>query len=397
MVYHTVKNYLKDIMLKYANEQKFEAANEVKEKIGLIEKYQSKSVIVSPDNNNIDVYSIVEDEKSAYANFIKVTGGAVIQSHNIEIKKKLNESNEELLPMAIIEIRNRLMSDAKKIIVPFKMDYELEGIQFIVPRQGDKLKLLELSIRNAKSFKNERRRIQEKINPQNKVTRILENMKKDLNLDVIPRRIECFDNSNIQGSFPVASCVVFENAKPKKSEYRHFNIKTVVGANDFASMEEVVFRRYSRLVDEQKELPQLIVVDGGKGQLSSAVKILKKLAIFEKVKIIGIAKRLEEIFIPGESLPIYIDKKSETLKVIQRLRDEAHRFGITFHKNKRSKEFIKTELEDIKGIGEKTIKDLLTRFKSVENVKTAEFNEISLVVGDKRANIIKDYFKDQKD
>jgi len=388
-----VKNYLKEKMINYAKEKKYEFAQLLKEKIEIIEKYQNKSVIVNPINTNIDVFSIVDDEKSAYVNFIKVVKGAVVQSQNIEIRKKLNESIEELLPISIIEIRTRLLSDSKEIIVPFKIDYKLSGVNFIIPKQGDKLKLFQLSLRNAKSYRNEMKRVREKVNPKKRIDRILEKIKKDLNLKELPVRIECFDNSNIQGSNPVAACVVFENAKPRKSEYRHFNIKSVVGPDDFASMEEVIYRRYKRLLEEKKELPQLIVIDGGKGQLNSAVKSLIKLDILDKIPIIGIAKKLEEIFVPREKLPIYIDKRSETLKIIQHIRDEAHRFGITFHKTKRSKDFIKTELQNIPGIGEKIIQNLLSEFKTVNNIKNSDIEKITKIAGEKKAKIIFEYFK----
>lgn len=388
-----VKNYLHEIMQNFSMESKFEYAQKTKEKIELIEKYQSKTVIVSPINNNIDVFTIVDDEDSAFVNYIKIIKGAVIKAHNVEIKKKLNEPYEEILPIAIIEIRNRMNSDSKEIIIPFNIEYKIKGIKFTVPKIGDKLYLLQLSLRNAKAYKSDVKRIQEKINPQKHINRILETIKKDLSLKELPRRIECFDNSNIQGKFPVGSCVVFENAKPKKSEYRHYNIKSVIGPNDYASIEEVVYRRYKRLIEEGIELPNLIVIDGGKGQLSSAAKSLKELNIYDKITVIGIAKKLEEIYIPEGKLPIYINKKSETLKVIQHIRDEAHRFGITFHKKIRSKDFIKSELKNIKGIGDITIKQLFLKFKTIDRIKTTNLNELKEIVGAKRAINIFEYFK----
>jgi len=328
-----VIQHLKETMLKYAAEYKFEDAHTIKEKIALLENYQSKSMIVNPQINDVDVFSIIDDEKYAYVNFFKVVSGAIVQTLTIEMVKRLQEEITDLLTFGIIEIRNRVQSFANEIIVPFEIPYKLPKVTFTVPKVGDKKKLLELSERNVKFYRLDKMKQYEKLNPNRHTERILNRIKDDLQLPEMPVRIECFDNSNIQGEFAVASCVVFINAKPQKNEYRHFNIKTVEGANDFASMEEVVYRRYKRVLDDKKELPQLIVIDGGKGQLGSALKSLEALKITDKVAIISIAKRLEEIFRPNDPIPLYLDKNSETLKVIQQIRDEAHRFGITHHRN----------------------------------------------------------------
>jgi excinuclease ABC subunit C len=319
--------------------------------------------------------------------------GAIMQTYTMEIKKVLDESPEELLEFAIVDIRQKIFSNAKEILVPFKLDFALEGVKMLIPKQGDKKKLLELSERNAKYFRLEKMKHQVVSKAEQNTNRILETMKKDLQLKVQPTHIECFDNSNLQGTNPVSSCVVFRDVRPFKKDYRHFNVKTVEGPDDFASMEEVVYRRYKRLLDEEKSLPQLIVIDGGKGQLGAALNSLEKLGLRGKISIIGIAKRLEEIYFPGDSVPLYLDKNSETLKIIQQLRDEAHRFGITFHRNKRSSEFIKSELESISGIGEKTRTALLTRFKSVENLKNQAFREVADEIGDSKARLIFDFYK----
>ncbi|NOZ45689.1 MAG: excinuclease ABC subunit UvrC [Chlorobi bacterium] len=389
----SVKSYLSDLMNKYAKDYAYEEAQQIKEKIEIIDQYQSKSTIVNPKINNIDVYSIIDDEKSAYINFIKVVNGAIIQAHTIEIKKKLSETVKELLPIAIIDIRQKVNSNSKEIVIPFSIDYGFSNVKFTIPQRGDKKQLLELSERNAKYYRFEKMKYIEKANPQKKVNRIMETMKKDLHLKEKPVHIEGFDNSNIQGTNPVAACVVFKNGKPQKSEYRKFNIKTVVGANDFASMEEIIFRRYNRLLNEKKTLPQLIVIDGGKGQLSAAVNSLNKLKLMGKIAIIGIAKKLEEIYFPGDSIPLYLDKNSETLKVIQHIRNESHRFGITFHRNKRQKSAIKSELENISGIGEKTIQVLLKKFKSIKNIREANMEELVRHIGKSKANLIKKYFQ----
>lgn len=385
-----VKSYLIELMNSFSIEYKFEEAQAIKEKIEIINQYQSKSTIVNPKISDVDVYSIIDDKKAAYINFVKVVNGAIIQAHTIEIKKRLEESLEELLPMAITDIRQKVNSNAKEIIVPFKIDYKFENVKFTVPQRGDKKQLLELSLRNAKYYRLEKMKHQEKANPQKRIDRIMETMMKDLRLTEHPVHIEGFDNSNIQGTNPVAACVVFINGKPNKSEYRKFNIKTVEGPNDFASMEEIVYRRYKRLLEEKKSLPQLIVIDGGKGQLSSAINSLEKLNLTGKIAIIGIAKKLEEIYFPGDSIPLYLDKNSESLKVIQHIRNESHRFGISFHRKKREKSAIKSELESINGIGEKTIQDLLKSFKSISKIKSASQTELAEIVGNAKAKILKD-------
>jgi excinuclease ABC subunit C len=326
---------------------------------------------------------------------MKVNSGAIIQSHTLELKKKLDESPEELLGIGITELRDRFKSNSQELIVPFLPDFKIENIVFHRPQRGDKRKLLELSERNAKYFMLERRKQQVKTDPERHTNRILEGMQKDLRLTELPQHIECFDNSNIQGSNPVAACVVFRDAKPSKKEYRHFQIKTVVGPDDFASMEEVVYRRYKRLLEEGEGLPHLIVIDGGKGQLNSALKSLERLELRGKIPIIGIAKRLEEIFYPGDQYPLYLDKRSETLKVIQHLRNEAHRFGITHHRNLRSKNSIQTELSLIEGIGDKSIQDLLLKFKSVKRVKEATLKELEEVLPLKRAQAVYAFFNEK--
>ncbi|WP_339656210.1 helix-hairpin-helix domain-containing protein, partial [uncultured Salegentibacter sp.] len=343
----------------------------------------------------VDVFSIVSDEGYGYVNFLQLSHGAIIRSHTIEMKKKLDETDEELLELAITEIRQRFSSNSKEIYVPFKIDAG-EEVKVTIPKLGDKKKIVDLSLRNAKYYRQERFKQMKIVDPDRHVKRIMAQMKEDLRLNVEPRHIECFDNSNIQGTNPVAACVVFKNGKPSKKDYRKFNIKTVEGPDDFASMEEVVFRRYKRLLNEGEELPQLIIVDGGKGQLSSGVKALEALDLRGKIAIIGIAKRLEEIFYPGDTIPLYLDKKSETLKIIQQLRNEAHRFGITFHRNKRSKTALNTELEEITGIGEKTVVELLKQFRSVKRIKEASEKELAEVVGVSKAGIIFNHYQEKK-
>ncbi len=390
-----VIKHLETLMKEKANLLDFEEAHSIKQKYESLKRYQSKSTVVSPTITDVDVFSIEEDAKFAYVNYLKIIKGAIIQTFTLEIKKSLNEETNDLLIAAIIEIRQRIFSNAKEIIVPFKFDDILEGIKFIVPKRGDKYSLLQLSQRNAKYYRLEKDKQMVLKNPKVREERILNTIKSDLQLNELPRHIECFDNSNLQGTNPVAACVVFRNAKPFKKDYRHFNIKTVEGPNDFASMEEVVFRRYKRLLEESKSLPQLIVIDGGKGQLSSAVEALDKLDLRGKITIIGIAKRLEEIYFPGDSVPIYINKNSETLKVIQQLRDEAHRFGITFHRNKRSKGFITSELSLISGVGEATIKKLLSDFKSVKQIKEQDESQLADSIGKAKAKIVFSYFHNQ--
>jgi excinuclease ABC subunit C len=375
-----------------ASQLKFEDAQRVKEKINILENYQAKSTVVNPKINNVDVFSVISDESYGYVNYLQISYGAIIRSHTLEIKKKLDESDVQLLQLAVFELRQRFESICKEVYVPFSITVE-EGVKVHVPKAGDKKQILELSVRNAKYFRMERFKQARIVDPDRHENRIMAQMKKDLRLTLEPRHIECFDNSNIQGTNPVAACVVFKNGKPSKKEYRKYNIKTVVGPDDFASMEEVVYRRYKRLLEEKQPLPQLIIVDGGKGQLSSSLKSIDKLELRGKIAVVGIAKRLEELFYPDDPIPLYLDKKSETLKIIQQLRNEAHRFGITFHRNKRSKEALSTELESISGIGEKTIIELLTHFKSTKRVITADFDSLVAVVGESRAKKIITHFQ----
>lgn len=379
--------YFKKEMESLAIEMRFEDAQLIKEKIEVLENYQVKSTIVNPKINNVDVFTIISDETHAYINFLQLSHGSVIRSHTAEIKKKLNETDEKLLQLGIIDIRQRFNSQSKELYLPFKVVLE-PHLKITVPKLGDKKKILDLSFRNAKFYRLERFKQIKITDPDRHVKRIMAQMKKDIRLSVEPRHIECFDNSNIQGSHPVAACVVFKNGKPSKKEYRHYNIKTVEGPDDYASMEEVVFRRYKRLLNEDQPLPQLIVIDGGKGQLSSALKSLDVLGLRGKIAIIGIAKRLEEIYFPGDSIPLYLDKKSESLKIIQHLRNEAHRFGITFHRNKRSNAAINSELENIEGIGEKTAQQLLKKFKSVKRIKEATIENLATIIGMAKAKKI---------
>jgi excinuclease ABC subunit C len=391
-----VIEYLKNFMIGFAKDYKFEEAENIKQKIEMLEKFQIKSTIVNPLIHNVDVFSFVDEDNYAYVNFIKVVNGAVIQAHTIEIHKKLDETPQELLEYAIIEIRERLYSDAEEIILPFKIETLPPGTKITIPQKGDKKKLLDLSEKNAKYFMVERKRQKASITPEKSISRILDTLKKDLRLKEIPSHIECFDNSNIQGHYPVAACVVFKNAKPSKKEYRHYNIKTVTGPDDFASMEEVVFRRYLRLIEEKQSLPQLIVIDGGKGQLNAAVNSLAKLNIRGKIAIIGIAKRLEEIYFPDDPVPLYIDKNSESLKIIQNIRNEAHRFGINFHRLKRSGSLLKSELNSIPRLGEKTIRKIWDRFKSIQEMKNASINEIEKIIGKSKAKILYSYLQGLK-
>jgi len=387
---------LKKQMDQCAKNYEFEKAQILKEKLFLLKEYQSKSTIVNPKIDNIDVFSIISDEKSGYVNFLKVVNGAIIQAQTFEIVKKLDESNEDLLIHTITELRQSHKSKAAELIVPFVFDFEIPYIHFIVPKIGDKKKLLDLSLQNAKFCKIEKQKRLDFVDPDRHSKRILNQMMKDLRLKEPPEYIECFDNSNMQGDHPVAAMVVFRKAKTSKAEYRHYNVKTVSGPNDFASMEEIVFRRYKRLLDENKPLPDLIIVDGGKGQLNSALSSLSKLNLQGKIPIIGIAKRLEEIYFPGDSVPLYIEKKSETLKIIQQLRDEAHRFGITHFRKKLEKHTIKSELTEIAGIGDSTTQKLLKKFKSVKKIKEASFEELKEIIGKSKAQIVIKFFQSNK-
>lgn len=387
-----VREHLHTLMDEFAGKLEFEEAQLVKEKLETLEKFQSKSSVVSPVVEDADVYTIVSDVKSAYVNYMRVIEGAIVQAHTIELKKKLEETDQELLEIAIIELSQRFKSEAKEYIVPFALDVEFPNVKLTVPQRGDRSKLLKLSERNALTYKRDKDKQTEILDPERNVTRIMEQMQKDLRMQVQPRHIECFDNSNIQGSHAVAAMVCFRNGKPYKKDYRHYNIKTVEGPDDFASMEEVVLRRYKRMLEEELSLPDLIVIDGGKGQLSSAVKSLDQLGLRGKITIIGIAKKLEEIYFPGDSVPLYIDKRSETLKIIQHARNEAHRFGITHHRNKRAKATVRTELTDIKGISYKSSQQLLWKFRSVKKIKEASEAELAKAVGKAKAKVVFEHF-----
>jgi len=401
--FKTSLHRFKALMADFAKKSEFEEAQKIKEKTEILSNYQAKSTVVNPSITNVDVFSIVSDESFAYVNFLKIANGAIIQSHTIEIKKKLEEEDKTLLELAIVEIRQRFNSVSTEIYVQFTVNVGDE-IKVSIPKLGDKKRIVELSVRNAKYYRQERFKQIQIVDPDRHVNRIMKQMRKDLRLNEEPRHIECFDNSNIQGTNPVAACVVFKNGKPSKKEYRNFNIKTVVGPDDFASMEEVVHRRYKRLLDEEQDLPQLIIIDGGKGQLSSSLKSLDILGLRGKIAIIGIAKRLEEIYYPGDSIPMYLDKKSETLKIIQQLRNEAHRFGISHHRNKRSKNAIQTDLSNINGIGDKTIILLLKNLKSLkriksatfeELIKSATFEELIRLIGKDKAKKVSNYFNNK--
>lgn len=371
---------VKQVIKKAVDELNFEYAHQYQKKLLVLEKYQSKSTVVNSSITNVDVVSIASDERYAFVNYLKIMNGSIIQTQTIEIKKRLDESDEELLTLAITEFRTKFSSTSREIIVPFDIKLKDENLKFTVPKLGEKKNLLELSHKNVLFFRREKLNQYEKLNPDLRSERILTQMQKDLMLTQLPVHIECFDNSNFQGAYPVSAIVVFKDAKPSKKDYRHFNVKTVEGPNDFATMEEAVYRRYKRMLEEEESLPQLIIIDGGKGQLSSAVSSLKKLGIEHKVTVIGIAKRLEELYYPGDSYPLHLDKKSETLKVIQQLRDEAHRFGITFHRKKRDQGTLKTELEDIPGIGKTTADKLLRQFKSVKKIREATEAELENVL-----------------
>ena len=377
----SVIEHLKDSMKKFSANLEFEKAQSIKEKITLLDNYQSKSTIVNPKINDVDVFTIISDEDTAFVNFLKIKSGAIIQAHTLELSKKLNETEEELLQLAIIELRQRFNSTSKDIYCSHSLENVWKDLSITIPKIGDKKKLIDLSLRNAKYMLLDKQKQQINNIDRQDNKRVLEQLQKDLRLKDRPRHIECFDNSNLQGTSAVAACIVFKNGKPSKKDYRHFNIKTVVGPDDFASMEEVIFRRYKRLLEEEEDLPELIVIDGGKGQLSAAVKSLEKLKLRGKIAIIGIAKRLEEIYFPGDSLPLYLDKRSESLKLIQQLRDEAHRFGITHHRNKRSKISLENSLDKIEGIGPKTVQLLITHFGSVNQVMEANKDELEELIG----------------
>ncbi len=384
---------MKSKMMAHAAKLEFEQAQVIKDKYDLLENYHAKSVVCSNTAHDMEVFSYEDADASFYINYMKIVEGAIIQSHSFEIKRKLDETPEELLSIAIVEIHQMMESNnIKEIIVPIDIDIKIEGVKFTIPQRGEKSEILELSQRNAKQYRLEVEKLRTLVDPERHTKRILNQMKEDLRLPVLPEVIECFDNSNFQGDYAVAAMTQFVNAKPNKSGYRHFNIKTVEGPNDFASMEEIIYRRYSRLLNENQRLPDLIVVDGGKGQLSSAVKILQQLGLFGKISIIGIAEKLEEIYFPGDSIPLYIDKRSETLKVIQHIRDEAHRFGITHHRKKFEKGFIHSELNDIRGIGKQTAEKLMLELKSVKNIKEASLETLEKIIGKAKAKVIWEYF-----
>jgi excinuclease ABC subunit C len=388
----TVIDHLKKTMTKYSAELRFEEAQSVKDKIEILSKFKSKSTIVSNTIKNVDVFAITQESDNAYVNYLKVVEGAVIQALTVDLKIRADEEKEAILGFAITEIRQRLLSDSPEIIVPFNPDILLERVKYTVPKAGEKQKLLELAERNAIYYKLEQKKKRMEHSPQVRTGKNLEKLKNDLHMPDLPVHIECFDNSNIMGTNPVAACVVFRNARPSKNDYRHFNIKTVTGPDDFSSMEEIVYRRYRRMMDENQKLPQLVIIDGGKGQLSSAMKSIGKLGLREKMTVIGIAKKLEEIYFPGDSVPIYLDKNSISLKIIQQLRNEAHRFGINFHRDKRSSDMIKSDFDRIKGIGPKTKEILLKHFESPEKIKDASIEELENLVGSAKTSILSEYF-----
>lgn len=383
---------LKEKMTDAAEKYEFEKAEVLKNKIDILSAYQSKSTIVHPSITNTDVINIISDEKNAYVHYFKIVSGAIIHAQTIELKKKIEESDEDMLLFAMVEFRTRFKSNSKEILVPFAPAIELPGCEYVIPKIGDKKQLLDLCYKNALMYKQERENQLALTDPDRHTDRIMNQMMKDLRMKEQPRRIEGFDNSNIGGEHAVSAMPVFIDGKPAKKEYRHFNVKTVVGPDDFATMEEVIFRRYSRVIEENLPMPQLIVIDGGKGQLGAAIHSLRKLNLMGKVAVIGIAKRLEEIYFPGDPLPLYLDKRSETLRIIQQIRDEAHRFGITHHRNKRSRETFKTELNEIKGISDKTAERLLVELKSVKFIKEATFEELEKVIGSSKAKLVYDFF-----
>jgi excinuclease ABC, C subunit len=386
------REYLEAEMYNYAAKLEFENAQQSKEKLQILENYQTHTTIVSSNINDVDVFGIISDEAAAYVNYFKIKNGSIIQSYTTEIKKMLDETDEEILEEALIEIRNKFNSTSTEIFLPFHLNIEIPHVKLIVPKLGDKKRIVELSEKNAMEYRVEKLKQVQIVDPERHTNRIMAEMKKLLRLPEEPRHIEGFDNSNIQGTNPVSACVVFKDGKPSKADYRIFHVKTVEGPNDFATMEEVIYRRYSRLLDEGEPLPQLILIDGGKGQLSSAVKSLKLLGLYGKISIIGIAKRLEEIFFPEDPVPLYLDKKSETLKVLQRVRDESHRFGVKHHRTRRKNSTIKSELEEIPSVGEKTIQQLLSRLKSVKRIKEASLETLEEILGKSKAKAVWEHF-----
>ncbi|MFO7655754.1 MAG: excinuclease ABC subunit UvrC [Bacteroidales bacterium] len=390
--YHQVIAYLKKGMHNFSNKLQFEEANNLKLKIESLEKFKNKSIIVNPKLKNLDVFSYDEDEKSAFVNYIKIVNGSLVHSHTVEVVKKLDEDKNELFLFVITNLRERYHSNVNELVVPFYPGIEIQNSKFTIPNRGDKKKLLEMSFRNLNIYKQEKLRKSQQIVNYIEKKSIINRLQNDLKLKEVPVHIECFDNSNIQGKFPVASCVVFINGKPKKSEYRHFNIKTVEGADDFASMQEIIFRRYKRVIEEEKDLPQLIIIDGGKGQLNSALLSLEKLGVRDKVSVIGIAKKLEKIYFPNDPVPLFINKNSSSLKLIQKIRNEAHRFGITFHRKKHETALLQTGVEKIPGIGPSTISKLISHFGSYSNLVKADLLQIEKILDKRKARIIFDYF-----
>ncbi|SHL48416.1 excinuclease ABC subunit UvrC [Chryseobacterium polytrichastri] len=390
--FRKAKEYLVNQMMKHAENLQFEQAQIIKEKLDILEDYQSRNTVMNPNIDDIDVFGMTSDETAAYVNFFKIRNGNIIQSFTTEIKKILEETDEDILEEAMIEIRQKFDSDSKEVLLPFHLSVEIPNVKLIVPKMGDKKRIVELSEKNAKEYRLEKLKQVQIIDPERHANRIMAEMQKLLRMPVEPRHIEGFDNSNIQGTNPVSACVVFKDGKPSKADYRIFHPKTVEGANDYATMEEVIYRRYKRLLDEGDALPQLILIDGGKGQLSSAVKSLRLLGLYGKITIVGIAKRLEEIFFPEDPIPLYLDKKSETLKILQRVRDEAHRFGVKHHRTRRTNSTIKSELEEIPGVGEKTIELLLSKLKSVKRIKESNLETLEEILGKSKAKVIWEFF-----
>ena len=390
--FRKARKYLEDEMFRFAANLEFEAAQTVKERLDFLDDYQARNTVVNPNIDDVDVFGMTSDETAAYVNFFKIRNGNIVQSFTTEIKKVLEETDEEILEEALIEIRQKFASESKEILLPFHLNIEIPNIKLIVPKVGDKKRIVELSEKNAKEYRLEKLKQVQIVDPERHTNRIMAEMQKLLRMPVEPRHIEGFDNSNIQGSNPVSACVVFKDGKPSKSDYRIFHVKTVEGPNDFATMEEVIYRRYKRMLDEGENLPQLILIDGGKGQLSSAIKSLKLLGLYGKITIVGIAKRLEEIFFPEDSIPLYLDKKSETLKILQRVRDEAHRFGVKHHRTRRTNNTIKSELEEIPGVGEKTIELLLKKLKSVKRVKEANLETLEEILGKQKGKVVWEFF-----
>ncbi|AZA95334.1 excinuclease ABC subunit UvrC [Chryseobacterium shandongense] len=390
--FRKAKEYLMNQMMKYATNLQFENAQIIKERLDALEDYQAKNTVVNPSIDDVDVFGMTSDETAAYVNFFKIRNGNIIQSFTTEIKKILEETDEEIMEQALVEIRQKFDSDSKEVLLPFHLGIEIPNVKLIVPKVGDKKRIVELSEKNAKEYRLEKLKQVQIVDPERHTNRIMAEMQKLLRMPVEPRHIEGFDNSNIQGTNPVSACVVFKDGKPSKADYRIFHPKTVEGPNDFATMEEVIYRRYKRMLDEGEELPQLILIDGGKGQLSSAVKSLRLLGLYGKITIIGIAKRLEELFFPEDSIPLYLDKKSETLKILQRVRDEAHRFGVKHHRTRRKNSTIKSELEEIPGVGGRTIELLLSRLKSVKRIKESSLETLEEILGKSKAKIVYEFF-----